>query len=275
MMGHSWVTLAVVALASIATIMLAVVVVQTLLARAALQRLAQMRIATTVDFDAAPPDSLRSCVRSYAVVVDLAATSAVRRAMGARPPPHQSDSGLFSCGGSDAYESLIGTYSDLAWIALQPSSTDAAALYEDLANERVRYIMIAGTYVRAWAWRENAAHRGSFDVADVEARHLPSRGRDLTTPALPGFSMPDVEAGTLVLIVARIDSLEPPDGAGMPSTSACRTAAVPPTPVPVEFPIVHGADARASWDQLTHTALARGTGTLPVHVWGFGGRSTL
>ena len=267
-----WVHIIAIAIVSLATVMLATVVVQTLLAREALSRLAQMNVATAFDFDAKPPESLRSCVRSYGIVVDLASTSAVERAMGGSPPPQQ-DSALFACE-AGSVESLVGSYSDVAWMALQSTSSDAAALYEDLANERVRYLMVAGTYLRAWAWRELPGRRGSFDVADRGGDHLRPTEVDLDAPARPGYSMPGVEAGTLVLVVARIDSLNAPHAVDMPSTSMCRASSSPPSPVPIEFPILASQGSRNAWDQLVGVVLSRDSGTLPLHVWGFGGRAT-
>lgn len=269
------VTIAIAVLIATATVMLAVVVVQALLARAALRRLAQMQVATTQDLDARPPDSLRSCVRSYSVVVDLRSTANVSLAMGG-PPPEQQESALFACG--DALESLVGTYTDLAWVAVQPSSADADALYEDVANERVRYLMLAGTYVRAWAWKESSGRRGLFNIATAANNQLqqvyPTESRSLASPAPSGHSMPGVESGTVILVIARIDSLAPPTAAGMPSTSSCRRDAPSSSPVPIELPIVQSGDARTAWNDLVHSTLSKVSGTFPVHVWGFGGRVT-
>jgi hypothetical protein len=90
--------------------------------------------------------------------------------------------------------------------------------------------------------------------------------------------MPGVEAGTPVLIIARIDSLvaltSPED---LPSTSLCRGSHSSPAVVPTEFPILlaSAATEEDAWRQLAGTALSRSSGTLPLHVWGFGGRATL
>ena len=258
---------ATIALVSIAVILLATVVVQTLLAREAVARLALTGVSTAIDFDKTPPASLRSCVRSYGVVADLASTSAVALAMGG-PPPSQRDSALFAC---PAVETLTGTYADLAWVALRQSSSDASALYEDLSNERVRYLMLAGTYVRAWAWRE--VRRGSFDVASSSSSSSRvSTEVSLAVPPEPGSTMPGVEAGTLVLVIARIDSLEAPPAGEMASTSLCRSST--PAHVPVEFPILASTGGRAAWDQLVASLKPHGGGSLPLLVWGFGGRST-
>ena len=266
-----------VAIAAVAAaILLAVVFVQA--------RVAQDRIARLGDVHRRGGSSAfttnKHGVHTYSVVVDVAATAAVASHMTPSDaaasiahglPPPQTDAALFACGSSGS-ETLIGTYSRAVWVALRPGGDGSSArLFQDIAAGRVRYLMISGTVVRAWVWLEKkTAGRGSWTSSNDDAfppllQPPPQQQQQQQTI---GESMPGVQAGTVILIIADPISLVA-NADAVPSTSACKGVLPAPSVAPLRTPLPFASSWGNLVSSLTPGPTAAAPGTIAMHVWGF------
>jgi hypothetical protein len=265
--------------AAIVVVMLAVLLVQASVAKLAMDRARRMVDIAVDGREDKVPMPLVSCVRSYSIVVDLAATYAVAGSMAANKagasgsdsatkgggamntsPPPQWDTGTFMCAG--VLQALPGTYLVGAWAAIRPTA-DASQLFDDLAAARVRYLYMAGAVVRAWVWVSGTADAGRGGI-----RWYAPGGEAFPSEAASrwGNEMPlSVPPGTIVLVLAQPESMQV-DAAGMPSTIQCADRRAAPIAYPLGPP-------RGSWEALA-SSLSASRGNLAMHAWGFGGRLT-
>jgi hypothetical protein len=150
-----------VALAAVMVVVLGVAIGLSLATRGALERVERRQVLIGSaskggddDDDDGDGRSSRRSVTTYSVLVDPSAAAQLTTA----PPPAQGETQLFACGATAESESSaalpVTTPPDsLCWLVLR-ATDDALALYADVANQRVRYLAIAGVVVRAWAAQE-------------------------------------------------------------------------------------------------------------------------
>jgi hypothetical protein len=147
-----------VALAAVMVVVLGVAIGLSLATRGALERVERRQVLIGSaskggddDDDDGDGRSSRRSVTTYSVLVDPSAAAQLTTA----PPPAQGETQLFACGATAESESSaalpVTTPPDsLCWLVVR-ATDDALALYADVANQRVRYLAIAGVVVRAWA----------------------------------------------------------------------------------------------------------------------------
>ena len=180
------------------------------------------------------PDSPQGrIVRSYAVVADVATSSALNTAA---PPPSQTGSAPCSmAAATDGTKHVVvgpASYGRVCWLALV-QSPGSAQLWSDVAANRVSTLMISNVSARVWTMSS-----------------WPSGG-------------PSPNAGEYLFVLASPTS-------AVPAPSSTCTTMVPTIEI-LGDQALSDTHVRSPWRQLvsTLTTAASNNQGVPMHVWGY------
>lgn len=184
------------------------------------------------------------CPRSYSVLIDLKTAARILQYDSSPPATAADDEVLMSCTGRDAAVSQRSPFktNKTMWLPLA-ASAEGRALWNDVANNLVRYMYIAGSVVRVWVIPQLPSLKSH-----------PVRQRD----GGGGGGGSDV----LLFAIADVANTEP--------VGECFS-------VPVLYPF----GAATSWDKGVALLLRASSATVggprrrPTIVWAFGSRMTI